>query len=302
MNKEGKHMDKNIQIENLYQSLKHEIKRNVLANKDFISDTDKKDTYIKISSDSWSTSRFEINLSKPYHIPQEYFGVYLSVSILLSSYGILFQPNDDGFFAVRVMKGGIETKLPESISTYEVHKICHNYMNLFSEAYEKRDQLVFTTIEKAIVNNPLGNQFFQEIYVDFSTFTQKDKSIYKFYFDQESKMVFLNDITGSNYRSVTNGVEKIATKIYKDHLNEYDCNKIIWINMFINVDGNGIVFQKVSMETKTGVVPRSLWERIRNKKAIYFFKYYDKPTFSTYKYIDKKEVIQLWLEILNTKI
>jgi len=289
------------QIKNLYYSIK-----NILPSKEFLDKNlfvvkmdDTKHIYYEFYNGVLDDSKFKLNLSIPYYF-DEALGVYLSISIPQFMHsGTLFELISDGNFVAKNVLDSLGEENLNSLSLEDVLNKCSEYIKLFLDAYTNKDKVIFSLIEKKLAPPRAGNYIFKEISINFQQPVTKNKNNYLFYFDERTKHVYLNDITSENYRSVTNAIEELATQIYQTYLSAYNANEIIWVNMFININGQGIILQNIKLEANFEIYSPNLIARILGKKKKELFLHYHSPQFQLNRYVEKKDVRLVWLNILN---
>jgi hypothetical protein len=289
------------QIKNLYDSIK-----NILPSSKFLDENlfvvkmdDTNHIYYEFHNGVLEDSKFKLNLSIPYHLG-EALGVYLSITIpqFIHS-GTLFEPTSDGNFIANNVLDSIGEQNSNSLSSEEVLNKCREYIKLFLDAYTHKDKVIFSLIEKNLTSTSDDNYTFKEISINFQQPVTENKNNYLFYFDEKTKYVYLNDITSENYRSVTNAIEELATQIYQTYLSSYNANEITWINMFININGQGIVLQNIKLEANFEIYTPNFINRIFGKKKKELFVHYHSPQFQPHAYIEKRDIRLTWLNILN---
>ncbi len=249
--------------------------------------------------------QFKLNLS----IPSEpvdrsnCLGIYISIDIpQYERIGVLFMPQENGMFKYSPTWGyHIEyfNKIELNIEyTYEqCMSMAKKIIDLFFKAFFMKDRLLKRIIK--LKYNIKEDIEFQKIEIEFTLPVSENKNSYLFYYSKDLKTVFFNDIFKTNYKSVINGIEEIATQIVKANSN-IDPINTKWINIFININNSGIIFQKMKLDEKiytnrANIISKILFNDTDKEE----FVSYNGVEFNTEYYIPKEEVINIWNDILG---
>jgi len=252
--------------------------------------------------------QFKLNLSIPSDPTDRNncLGTYINIEIpQYENIGVLFIPQENGMFKYSPT-WDYKIKYFNSIDininyTYEsCIKLVQKIIFLFEKAFLLRYKLIADIIKLKypIIKEDIE---FKKIKINFIPPITNNKNFYSFYYNEDLEIVFLNDIFKTNYKSVINGIEEIATQIVKTNSN-IDPINTKWINIFININNDGIILQKMKLEKKFNIEKANIFLKIIFRKTDkQEFIAYDRVHFSTEYYITKEEVINIWNNILDNK-
>jgi len=250
--------------------------------------------------------QFKLNLSIPSDQVDRSncLGTYINIKIpQYESIGVLFMPQENGMFKYSPTWGyNVEyfNKIEINIEyTYEqCISMAKEIIDLFLKAFSMRQKLIEKIIKLKYKNieEDIG---FQKIEIEFTPPVTENRNSYLFYYSKDLKTVFFNDIFKTNYKSVINGIKEIATQIVKTNLN-IDPINTKWVNIFINIDNSGIIFQKMELDKKIHIDKANIVSKILfNASDKEEFISYNGVEFNTEYYMPKEEVINAWNDILS---
>lgn len=303
-----KELYNNLEIFKLFTELKNKIVEPIYVSFDDARIIYNEERAYQFSNGVLEYEQFKINVS----IPSDHFnredclGVYLHIDIpLYDGFGVLFAPEDNNRFKISSLGSYkiIDNFFPEinekKILTYdECLFFAKKIVKLFLNSYKQRQKLIITGI-KEFYKEIENEIFFKEIEVDFLMRVTKNRNRYLYFYSKESNTVFLNDVFKTNYKSVTNGIEEIATTII-NKIPDIDFETVQWKNIFININNSGIIFQDIKLEVKKEIV-RKTWiqKYFFGKKDEEYFIEYSNPDFSSEFYLGKDECIKIWNNLLK---
>lgn len=250
--------------------------------------------------------QFKVNLSIPSDQANisNCLGTYININIpQYENIGVLFMPQENGRFKYSPTWGHhIEYFNKIEINNEYTYKQCielaKKIIDLFLKAFSMRQKLIERII-KLKYKNIEENVEFQKIEIDFTHPVTENRNFYLFYYSKDLKTLFFNDIFKTNYKSVTNGIEEIATQIIKKNSN-IDPINTKWINIFINIDNSGIIFQNMDLDKKIHIYKANIISKVLfNKFDKEEFISYNDVKFDTEHYMPKEEVINVWNDILS---
>lgn len=229
-------------------------------------------------------------------------GTYINVVIpQYDSIGVLFVPKENGKFKY-MLTGGYKSEYFNKIEinndyTYEeCIDMAKQIIDLFLKAFLMRQQLIERVI-KLKYKNIEEDIAFQRIEIEFTPPITKNRNSYLFYYSKNLKTVFFNDIFKTNYKSVINGIETIATQIVKNL--KIDSEKTKWVNIFININNSGIIFQEMKLKRKIHIDKANIFSKILfNAFDKEEFISYNNVEFNTEQYMSIEDVIRVWNNIL----
>ncbi len=253
--------------------------------------------------------QFKLNLSIPSDPvdKSDCLGTYINIKIpQYDSIGVLFMPQENGMFKYSPtwsynVKYFNEIETNTDYTYEQCINMAKQMIDLFLKAFLKRQNIVENII-KLKYQNIKESIKFKKIEIEFIQPVTENRNSYLFYYNKDLKTVFLNDIFKTNYKSVINGIEEIATQIVKTNL-EIDPINTKWINMFININNNGIILQSMQLKKNIYIEKVNIFSKIIFKNSdIEEFISYTGVEFNTEYYISQEEVVNIWNNILSDNI
>lgn len=303
---------KNSAIKELFNLIKKDVVNS--------SQNDFKDVQIRFDNDRayeftegvLEYERFILNLSIPSYdyTKKDCLGVYLHFQIpQYENFAILFEPNEKGYYELKISfyyKNHYFIKLINELNNKKIFtknecvSLGKKLINIFIYAYKNRQEVIKNSIKKLYPN--VENMIsFNKISVDFMMPVTKGRNNYLFFYSENLNTVFFNDVFKTNYKSVINGIEEIAFSIISDIEDEnIDIKSLKWINIFININNSGIIFQDIKLHANV-ITNRKSWieKFFLGKEDEEYFKSYSDPSFDTASHLEKNRVIEIWNEIFE---
>lgn len=293
-------------ITKMFDEIKHNYILTIIKKiNDLIIERDEERVY-QFKSGVLEYEEFKLNLSIPstHGDRSDCLGTYINIKIpQYDSIGVLFIPQENGMFKYSPtgrcnLKYFNEIVINKNYYTYEECIIMvEQIINLFQKAFLMRQNLIKKLIRLKYKNIDEDIEF-QEIKIEFASPVTKNRNFYLFYYSKDLNTVFFNDVFKTNYKSVINGIEEIATQIVNMNSN-IDPIRTKWINIFININNSGIIFQKMELEKELHINKIDFFSKILfNKSDKEEFVSYIGVEFNTEYHIPKEEIINVWNDIL----
>lgn len=170
--------------------------------------------------------------------------IYMTFGIpfLLSNFDSNITINvDNGSFCIKSMNHN------ETVSFDEGFKLIKKILDAFIGLYINRKSLIEYIIKSKY---HITDLICESIFVKFNNFTRQYESDFEhsYFIDKERNIVYLEDFSGTNTRSILNGLEELATEVYIKHQDILQApENIKWINIFCNFNERGIIFDELQL-------------------------------------------------------
>ncbi len=298
----------NLEIPELYNKLKKLIVQPLLKLfDDSIIIYDEERVY-QFSNGVLEYEQFKINLSIPSdkYNSKDCFGVYLHIDIpLYDNLGVLYSPEGNNKFKISSFGSYkiIDNFFPEinenKVFTFdECITFAKKVTNLFLKSYQHRQELIIMGM-KSLYKNIETQISFKELEVDFLMRVTKNRNKYIFFYSEKLNIVFFNDVFKTNYKSVTNGIEEIATALI-NKVPDINFETVQWKNIFININNSGIIFQDINLKVKKKIYKKNWIQKyLFGEKDEEHFIEYSSPDFSTEFHLEKDKCIEIWNNLLK---
>jgi hypothetical protein len=240
--------------------------------------------------------RFVIHISNP--VTDNRNITFIKIIIpLYDTISFAFNSVENNLFKLE-RYGSYQTNLFENLnnsmhfSYEEVISHTNNLINMLLKAYQSRNKLINDCLVTCYPNIERNIEF-DLVKVPFSMRVNDNRNLFLFYYSHELNTFFLNDVFKTNYKSVINGIEEIASTLVKIYT-EVDFNTVQWVNIFINLNNDGISFQKINLKLEKYIINNSLIDKLLFKKPKDVFVKYYSPDFTIDRFVSQNNIIPMW--------